>query len=95
MASHLIYSSFLDENRSDVQPTVASGVLRVGVKRGFTTATWRAIGGPAHYRRNRKPSSAVDEEFAHADHYVFCSNEAQVIREMNTFIAGIPSLSDK
>jgi len=30
--------------------------------------------------------SAVDEEFAHADHYVFCSNEAQVIREMNTFM---------
>jgi len=27
---------------------------------------------------------------AHADHYVFRSNEADVIREMNTFIAGFP-----
>jgi non-heme chloroperoxidase len=27
---------------------------------------------------------------AHADHYVFRSNEADVIREMNTFITGLP-----
>jgi hypothetical protein len=46
--------------------------------------------GPAHARRNRQPSSAVDEEFAHADHYVFCSNEAQVIPHgLTSTIAGL------
>ena len=27
---------------------------------------------------------------AHADHFVFRSNEADVLREMNAFIAGLP-----
>jgi pimeloyl-ACP methyl ester carboxylesterase len=30
---------------------------------------------------------------AHADHYVFRSNEADVLREMNAFIAGLPPKS--
>jgi hypothetical protein len=27
---------------------------------------------------------------AHADHYIFRSNEADVIRDINTFITGLP-----
>jgi hypothetical protein len=30
---------------------------------------------------------------AHAGHYVFRSHEADVLREMNTFIAGLPMKS--
>lgn len=35
------------------------------------------------------PSARV-VRFPHADHYVFRSNEADVLREMNTFIASLP-----
>jgi non-heme chloroperoxidase len=35
------------------------------------------------------PSAKV-VRIPHADHYVFRSNEADVLRDMNAFIAGLP-----
>ena len=35
------------------------------------------------------PSARV-VRLAHANHYVFLSNEADVLREMNAFISGLP-----
>jgi hypothetical protein len=46
-------------------------------------------GGQAKAFESGLPSAKV-VRIPHADHYVFRSNEADVLREMNAFISGLP-----
>jgi non-heme chloroperoxidase len=46
-------------------------------------------GAQAKAFENALPSAKV-VRIPHADHYVFRSNEADVLREMNMFLAGLP-----
>jgi non-heme chloroperoxidase len=45
-------------------------------------------GAQARAFENGLPSAKV-VRLAHANHYVFLSNEADVLREMNAFVAGL------
>jgi hypothetical protein len=47
------------------------------------------VGAQATAFANGVPSARV-VRLPHANHYVFFSNEGDVLREMNAFIAGLP-----
>jgi hypothetical protein len=49
----------------------------------------RRTGAQASAFQNGVPSSRV-VRLPHANHFVFFSNEADVLREVNAFIAGLP-----
>jgi len=73
------------------------------IRLSLTTEEWRKLralaaeeardeattGGQAKAFESGLPSAKV-VRIPHADHYVFRSNEADVLREMNAFISGLP-----
>ncbi len=59
------------------------------VRAAFEARDEASTGAQAKAFESGVPSARV-VRLPHANHYVFLSNEADVLREMNAFLAGLP-----